>query len=219
MDVTKQGRWHHHLCSVLQGLLDLPEPPLFLCPGYTATVDFWVDESTQALAAVAEAYPLVWAQRPILDTLFAHPAFPQLPWQPIHQPDTQADILKIDSYRERFPQLWVHHNLVYGLDVPGSSPPLPARPHGPNYVLRLYVSGQSITTAKTLKALHTLLPQCLTFPYTLKVIDVSRQPDFAERDHVTATPTLVKVSPPPLRRLVGKLDDFAKLRWLLDGHS
>ncbi|AFY62169.1 KaiB domain-containing protein [Synechococcus sp. PCC 6312] len=216
--VSKQGRWHHHLCSVLQGLLDLPEPPLFLCPAYTATVDFWVDLPTQQLSVVAEAHPLVWSQRFLLDVLFEHPAMIQLPWQRLASSSLSHDLRSIESYRPRFPQLWQHHNLVHGLESPSitvSSPPILFE-NPVSYTLRLYVSGHSIATAQTLKTLHGLLPQCLAAPYTLKIVDVTRQPELAESDQVTATPTLVRVSPPPLRRLVGKLDDLATLQWLLE---
>lgn len=218
LDVSKQGRWHHQLCSVLQGLLDLPEPPLFLCPAYTATVDFWVDSPTQQLAVVAEAYPLVWSQRFLLDVVFKHPAKIQLPWQQLTSSRRSHDLRLIESYRERFPQLWQHHNLVHGLESSRISPyATPAVFENPaSYTLRLYISGHSTATAQTLKTLHGLLPRCLVAPYNLKVVDVTRQPELAERDQVTATPTLVRVSPPPLRRLVGKLDDLATLQWLLE---
>ncbi len=219
LDVTKQGRWHHQLCSALQALLELPEPPLFLCPGLTATVDFWIDEGTQQLSVVAEAHPLIWSQRPILDALFSRTELPKLPWRKVISPEPTADILTIESYRPRFPQLWESHNLVYGLELLPHSPPLPPVIQAPPYLLRLYVSGHSVATAQTLKNLHALLPQCLDTPYTLKVVDVTRQPDYAEADQVTATPTLVRVSPHPRRRLVGKLDDLAKLQWLLNSQS
>lgn len=217
LDVSKQGRWHHQLCSVLQGLLDLPEPPLFLCPAYTATVDFWIDLPTQQLSVVAEAHPLVWSQRFLLDVVFEHPAKIPLPWQPLASSTLSHDLRLIESYHDRFPQLWQHHNLVHGLESPKiSTQSSPALPEGlVSYTLRLYVSGHSTATAQTLKTLHRLLPQCLAAPYTLKVVDVTRQPELAERDQVTATPTLVRVAPPPLRRLVGKLDDLATLQWLL----
>jgi circadian clock protein KaiB len=44
-------------------------------------------------------------------------------------------------------------------------------------------------------------------PYTLKVIDVQKHPDLAEADQVAATPTLMRVWPLPVKRIVGELED------------
>jgi circadian clock protein KaiB len=56
-----------------------------------------------------------------------------------------------------------------------------------------------------------VLEQSLSHPYTLKVIDVSQHPEQAELDQVSATPTLVKVYPRPVRRIVGDLDNVDQL--------
>jgi len=62
-----------------------------------------------------------------------------------------------------------------------------------------------------LQALHRVLEQSLSHPYTLKVIDVSQHPEQAELDQVSATPTLVKVYPRPVRRIVGDLENVDQL--------
>jgi len=51
---------------------------------------------------------------------------------------------------------------------------------------------------------------------SLEVIDVLEQPDRAEEAKVLATPTLLKLLPPPLRRIVGDLSDKEKLLVGLD---
>jgi circadian clock protein KaiB len=81
--------------------------------------------------------------------------------------------------------------------------PQPRRTH--SYVLRLFVSGNSEATEHTLKGLHELLENSLHHPYTLKIIDVFKHPDQAEANHISATPTLLRVWPQPVRRLVGDL--------------
>jgi circadian clock protein KaiB len=235
VDPTKQGLWHHHLCSVLQELLDLPEPPLFLTPCFTATIDCWFDAHTQQLQLAAEAYPLVLRHQAILNTIFETPS---VAWQPAACPQGLCDPLVLNSYRQQFPQLWQHHNLVIKVTRPSASPMLadgrayalhshdsvmspPAMRFFPEpvikgYVLRLFVAGHSHATEETLESLHQLLGQSLNYPYTLKVIDVIKQPEQAEADQVTATPTLVKVWPKPVRRLVGNLDNLDKLLRILD---
>jgi circadian clock protein KaiB len=68
-----------------------------------------------------------------------------------------------------------------------------------------------VTTERILQNLHQLLERSLAFPYTLKVIDVLTHPEQAEINQVSATPTLVKVWPHPVRRIVGELDNVDRL--------
>lgn len=82
-------------------------------------------------------------------------------------------------------------------------------------MLRLFVSGYSAATQRILQSLHHLLEESLGSPYTLKVIDIYRHPEQAEADQVSATPTLVKVYPRPVRRIVGDLDDVDRVLRLL----
>jgi len=81
--------------------------------------------------------------------------------------------------------------------------------------MRLFVSGNNVATERTLKSLHEILEQSLRHPYTLKVIDVIKYPEQAEADRVSATPTLVKVWPRPIRRIIGDLDNVDKLLQVL----
>ena len=90
----------------------------------------------------------------------------------------------------------------------------PERPETLGYVLRLFVAGHSANTERILQTLHQLLEQSLHRPYTLKVVDVFKHPEQAEADAVSATP-MVKVSPLPMRRLVGDLDNPAKILQML----
>ena len=52
--------------------------------------------------------------------------------------------------------------------------------------------------------------------YALKVIDVLKQPQLAEEDKILATPTLAKILPPPVRRIIGDLSDREKVLIGLD---
>jgi len=83
------------------------------------------------------------------------------------------------------------------------------------YVLRLFVSGNSTTTERTLQTLHRLLDKSFGHSYTLKVIDIFKHPEQAEANHISATPTLVRVWPEPVRRIVGDLENFEKVLKLL----
>ena len=66
-----------------------------------------------------------------------------------------------------------------------------------------------------LRRFHSLLERALDEPYSLKVIDVIAFPELAESRKIMATPTLLRISPQPTRRLVGMLDSPERLRALL----
>lgn len=52
--------------------------------------------------------------------------------------------------------------------------------------------------------------------YELEVIDVFKQPAIAKEDEVLAVPTLIKRSPPPLRKIIGDLSDRERVMRGLD---
>jgi circadian clock protein KaiB len=79
MDTQKQAHWHIDLCTVLQKQLSLVEPPYFLLPCFTATIDRWFDPHDQRMVTVAEAYPRVMPLQALLNVLFEQP---NLQWQP-----------------------------------------------------------------------------------------------------------------------------------------
>ena len=52
--------------------------------------------------------------------------------------------------------------------------------------------------------------------YSVKVIDVVKQPQLAEDDKILATPTLIKILPPPVARIIGDLSNKEKVLLGLD---
>lgn len=84
------------------------------------------------------------------------------------------------------------------------------------YVLKLYVAGNTPNSARALKTLKDILEQEFKGVYALKVIDVLRNPQLAEEDKILATPTLSKVLPPPVRKIIGDLSDREKVLIGLD---
>lgn len=219
IDPAKQTRWHLQLCVVLQEMLGLPEPPHFLVPCYTATVDRWLDPQTQQVHTFAEAAPTVLRYQPLLNAIFG---MKDLVWQMAAVPEGVCDLMVLSTYRNQFSQLWQTHDLVVRYEKtlltsqtdeapPAVPDPEALEPEAQGYVLRLFVSGHSAATERTLHNLHQLLEQSLGHPYTLKVIDVFQHPEQAELDQVSATPTLVKVWPRPVRRIVGNLDNIDQL--------
>ncbi|WP_019487330.1 MULTISPECIES: circadian clock KaiB family protein [Kamptonema] len=235
IDPSKKSRWHLHLCAALQEMLGLSEPPHFLVPCYTATIDRWLDPQTQQMRISAEAYPPVLRHQTLLNAVFETQ---DLVWRV--RIEELCNPMVIATYYNQFPELWENHELIVQFPSGESqseseigsllalrrrsggvarslyadaeaTPPLETQ----GYVLRLFVSGNNAATERTLKTLHQLLDQTLGQPYTLKVIDVFKHPDQAEADQISATPTLIKVWPRPVRRIVGELGDVDKILRLL----
>ncbi len=378
-----------HLCAALQEMLGLVEPPHFLVPGYSATIDRWLDPQTLQLRTSAEIYRPVQHHQTLLNAVFdtGNLVWNVAPWQ-----EGSCDPIVLETYRHQFPQLWEDHDLIVRferskqfshsyscnesycsiqeplpvtelptrqevLNVENANPlgtptpvenaslregllyPMPSRrylfgeggtrrvkrsyakgerllrrgtatptpdsldsnascflprfrptsltgaadtdapgvanalrslkrspsenvssggatgltqtqyighptanankegfaneatPHSHDdsekmdahsqssrtqgYVLRLFVSGNSAATEQTLKSVHQLLETAIRHPYTLKVIDVFNHPDQAEENQISATPTLLRVWPLPVRRIVGDLNDVEKVLRIL----
>ncbi len=87
---------------------------------------------------------------------------------------------------------------------------------GSKYVLKLYVLGQTTNSQKAIKNLSSLLKNELKDLYTLKIIDVLKNPRLAEEDKILATPTLTKSLPLPIRKIIGDLSDKEKVLLGLD---
>lgn len=85
-----------------------------------------------------------------------------------------------------------------------------------NYVLKLYVAGNTPNSIRALRTLKNILEKEFQGVYTLKVIDVLKNPQLAEEDKILATPTLSKVLPPPVRKIIGDLSDREKVLIGLD---
>ncbi|MCW9089218.1 MAG: circadian clock protein KaiB [Gammaproteobacteria bacterium] len=84
------------------------------------------------------------------------------------------------------------------------------------YILRLYVAGQTPKSVRAITNLKRICEEYLSERYELEVIDLHQQPQLAEGDQIIAVPTLIKVSPEPLRRMIGDLSDTAKVLVGLD---
>ena len=81
-------------------------------------------------------------------------------------------------------------------------------------VLRLYVVGG---TQASERALHSLdrLSADLAGEADVEIIDLREAPDVAESERIVATPLLVRISPAPVRRIIGDLSDIERVRWSL----
>ena len=84
------------------------------------------------------------------------------------------------------------------------------------YILKLYVAGNTPNSMRALNTLREILESEFKGVYALKVIDVLKSPQLAEEDKILATPTLSKILPQPVRRIIGDLSDREKVLIGLD---
>lgn len=91
-----------------------------------------------------------------------------------------------------------------------------AHPKAPHYELRLYVTGMTLRSANAIANARDICERHLRGRYELRIIDLFRQPTLAEGEQIFAAPTLVKVLPLPLRRIVGDLSDRERVLVGLD---
>jgi circadian clock protein KaiB len=82
------------------------------------------------------------------------------------------------------------------------------------YILRLYVTGQTPRSVKSIENLKRFCESHLKDRYEMEVIDIYQQPAQASENQVIAAPTLIKKLPLPLRRLVG---DFSNQDRMMSG--
>ena len=83
---------------------------------------------------------------------------------------------------------------------------------GERYSFRLYVTGATPGSSRAIALIKAFCEQFLKGRYLLEVVDVYQQPALADEERIFATPTLVKTSPLPLRRIVGNLSDPKRLQ-------
>lgn len=81
----------------------------------------------------------------------------------------------------------------------------------PRLRLTLYVAGDGVRNGRTLRVLRDLVEGEMGLSCEVTVVDVLTEPEAAERAMIIATPTLVRESPPPKRRLIGDLTDVRKV--------
>ena len=79
------------------------------------------------------------------------------------------------------------------------------------YVFRLYVSGATPASARAVVNARRVFETHLPGRYRLEILEIGDHVGQATADQVVATPTLVKLAPPPLRRFIGDLSNVERL--------
>jgi len=87
---------------------------------------------------------------------------------------------------------------------------------GPQYKLRLFVTGSTPRSTRAIDNMRRICEENLSGRYDLEVIDVYQHPEATRDLQIVATPTLVKILPVPLRRIIGDLSNEERVLAGLD---
>ncbi|MDQ6948848.1 MAG: circadian clock KaiB family protein [Actinomycetota bacterium] len=90
-----------------------------------------------------------------------------------------------------------------------SGPIAMVTPPEDGYSFRIYVTGDTVRSQRTIAALRAMCDANLAGRYALEIIDVADQPQLTEEAGIIATPTVVRLAPPPTLRVIGDLSDYS----------
>lgn len=79
------------------------------------------------------------------------------------------------------------------------------------YTLKLYVAGHTPNSVRAISSVKRLLESELHGSYILEIIDVLKNGRQALDYEILATPTLIRVLPPPPKRVIGDLSNRDKV--------
>lgn len=79
------------------------------------------------------------------------------------------------------------------------------------YVLKLYLTGLTPQSMAAIDNLRKICEENLKGRYTLDIIDLYKNPSLAKGEQIIAAPTLIKMLPLPLRRIIGNMSDTQKV--------
>ena len=91
------------------------------------------------------------------------------------------------------------------MSAPDRQEALPASGVAPAYQLRLYVAGQTLKSLAAIANLQRICETHLAGHYSIEVIDLTQTPQLAAGDQILALPTLVRLLPEPIKKIIGDL--------------
>jgi circadian clock protein KaiB len=91
-----------------------------------------------------------------------------------------------------------------------------AAPAQVEQTLRLYIAGQTPRSVKAFANLKRICEEHLKGRYRIEVIDLIQNPQLAAGDQILAVPTLVRLLPEPVRKIIGDLSNTDRVLVGLD---
>ena len=96
--------------------------------------------------------------------------------------------------------------------MPGSRPQKKSRLR-----LRLYVAGSAPNSLHAIASIRTICEELAPRVPDLEIVDMLTDPQRALADGIIVTPTLLRLRPLPVQRLIGGLGDLPRVMRLLEG--
>ena len=87
----------------------------------------------------------------------------------------------------------------------------------PRLRLRLYVAGNGPNSLSAVANARAICEEHFAAAHELEIVDLLLHPERAATDGIIVTPTLLKLAPSPVQRLVGSLGDARQLLRTLAG--
>ena len=84
------------------------------------------------------------------------------------------------------------------------------------YHLRLFITGSTPRSTRAIETIRRICEENLAGEVDLEIIDVYEHPEATRDLQIVATPTLVKLLPEPLRRIIGDLSNTQRVLVGLD---
>ena len=84
------------------------------------------------------------------------------------------------------------------------------------YVLRLYVTDATPKSARAIVNARRILEEHLPGKYSLEILNIGEHVAQAARDQIICAPTLLRLAPPPARRIIGDMSDVVRVLKGLD---
>jgi circadian clock protein KaiB len=78
-------------------------------------------------------------------------------------------------------------------------------------VLRLYVAGHAPNSLRAIANTQAICDEHFTSGYELEIVDLLEDPRRALADGIIVTPTLLKLWPLPIQRVIGTLSDTSRV--------
>ncbi len=73
------------------------------------------------------------------------------------------------------------------------------------FEFRLYIADETLNSGQALANLRAICGRHLPGRHKIELVNVFKEPDRAIKDRIFMTPTLVKLAPSPVERIVGTL--------------
>lgn len=79
------------------------------------------------------------------------------------------------------------------------------------YSFRLFIAADGHNSMEAIANLNAICRQHLTGRHKTEIVDVFQHPGRAQAEGILMTPTLLKLTPLPLRRIIGTLSETEKV--------